>query len=158
MGVELLEIGRIDKPHGVRGEVIVRLVTNRVERLAPGSRLATDREELVVRSSRPHQHRWIVEFDGVADRNAADALHGVALYAEPLEDPEELWVHELVGKAVAETDGTSRGVVVEVQENPAADLLVLDSGALVPLNFVVSIDDDLIEVEVPPGLFELVES
>lgn len=153
----LLEIGRIDKPHGIRGEVVVALVTNRLERLEPGSRLRTSDGELVVVASRPHQQRFIVAFEGVIDRNAAEALRGVELLAEPIEDPDELWVHELVGKAVVETDGRVRGVIETVQENPAADLLVLDSGALVPLNFVTTVGDEQVVVEVPPGLFELAE-
>ena len=51
-----------------------------------------------------------------------------------------------------------RGVVRAVQDNPASDLLVLDSGALVPLTFVVGgPSDGVVHVEVPDGLFELYE-
>jgi 16S rRNA processing protein RimM len=61
----LLEVGRIDKAHGVRGDVVVRLTSDRLERLAVGSRLQTDDGELVVESARPHQDRWIVHFEDV---------------------------------------------------------------------------------------------
>ena len=95
-------------------------------------------------------------FEGTSTREAAEALRGTVLLAEPIEDEGALWVHELVGAQVVESDGTDRGVVEAVQANPAADLLVLDSGALVPVVFVVDgPTDGVVTVEVPPGLFEL---
>ncbi|HMQ28332.1 MAG TPA: ribosome maturation factor RimM, partial [Acidimicrobiales bacterium] len=121
----LLEVGRVAKAHGLRGEVVVALSTDRTERLDPGSVLHTDRDDLVVSSARPHQHRWIVQFEGVHSREAADALHGVTLRAEPLDDPDALFVHELIGAAVVEADGQAVGTVEAVEQNPASNLLVL---------------------------------
>lgn len=135
--------------------MIVRLTTDRTERVDPGSVLRSDRGPMAVRSSRPHQRDWIVQFDGVPDRNAAEALRGLKLRAEPLDDPDALWVHELVGARVVTPDGVERGAVTAVEVNPASDLLVLDSGALVPLRFVVSSDDGLVTVDPPEGLFDL---
>ena len=87
-------------------------------------------------------------------RRQAD--RGLELRAEPIEDPDELWVHELIGCRVLSADGVDRGPVVAVQENPAADLLVLESGALVPVVFEVDGPvDGTVHVEVPDGLFEL---
>ena len=154
----LLEVGRIDKPHGVRGDVVVTLTTTERSRVDPGAELQAGARTLVVVTSRPHQHRFVVGFAGVSSREAAEALAGAVLHAEALEDtdPDDLWVHELVGSTVVEADGTQRGRIDAVQENPASDLLVLDSGALVPLRFVVGRDDDgRIVVEVPVGLFDL---
>jgi len=153
---ELLEVGRIAKAHGLNGEVNVVLTTNRTERLDPGSVLRTDRGDLKVASSRPHGDRWLVRFSGHDGRTAAEALRGVVLRSEPLDDPDELWVHELIGSRVISADGVERGTVSSVQDNPAADLLVLDSGALVPIVFVVDgPTDGVIHVEVPDGLFDL---
>src|SRR5690606_38654603 len=131
-----LEVGRITKAHGLRGEVIVVLGTDRAERVEPGAVLHAGERQLVVAGSRRHQNGWIVQFEGIAGREAAEALRGLVLSAEPLDDPDVLWVHELIGCTVVDTDGTERGVVESVQANPASDLLVLDSGALVPLVFV----------------------
>ena len=149
----LLEVGRIDRAHGVRGEVVVTLLTNRQERLEEGAVLTTDLGELTVVEARAHQQRWIVRFAEVCERNEAQSLRGQALRAEPISDPDELWVHDLIGKMVCESDGTLRGRVEAVQENPASDLLVLDSGALVPLTFLVERTDDRLMVDVPDGLF-----
>ena len=150
----LLEVGRIVKPHGLRGEVIVQLVTDRVERLDPGMTLQSPVGPLRVEHSRPHQNRWIVGFEGVGDRTAAEALHGVVLEAAPLEDPDTLWVHELIGSDVYDGAGTALGRVSAVEANPASDLLVLDGGGLIPLRFVVDHGPSRVVVEIPLGLLE----
>ena len=147
------------KAHGLRGEVLVDLVSNRTERVSVGAELSTDRGVLTVSTSRPHQGRWLVVFDRIATREEAETWRGVVLRGEPIDDPDVLWVHELIGSRVVEVDGTERGVVAAVQDNPASDLLVLDSGALVPLTFVVGgLVDGVVTVEVPDGLFELYEA
>jgi 16S rRNA processing protein RimM len=153
--VTLLEVGRIARAHGLRGELVVELITDRHERVAPGSRLFTDRGEFVVLASRPHLGRYIVAVDGCVDRTSAEAMAGLTLRAEPLEDPDALWAHDVIGTTVVERDGTARGNVVSVQANPAHDLLVLDSGALVPIVFVVSSEGGITTIDAPAGLFEL---
>ena len=150
----LLEVGRIDRAHGIRGEVVVTLWTNRAERLETGAVLCADLGEFTVAGARPFQHRWIVQFAEVLDRQAAESLRGQALKAEPIVDPDELWVHELIGMMVCETDGTERGRVEAVQANPASDLLVLESGALVPLTFLLEQTGDRLIVDGPEGLFD----
>jgi 16S rRNA processing protein RimM len=135
--------------------VIVRLTTDRSERVDVGAVLHSDRGALVVRASRPHQRDWIVAFDGVADRNQAESMRGLVLRAEPLDDPDALWVHDLVGSRVVESDGTERGVVTAVEANPASDLLVLDDGHLVPLGFVTRTEPGRLTVDVPAGLFDV---
>jgi 16S rRNA processing protein RimM len=153
----MLHVGRMVKPHGLRGDVIVSLSTNRDERVAPGSVLSTadGREYRVLRSS-AHQGRFIVTFDGVAGIDAAEALRGTELYAPPLDDPDARWIHDLIGAAVVDTEGTELGSVVSVEANPASDLLVLADGALIPLRFVVaSVPGHSVTVDVPDGLFDL---
>ena len=153
--VPLLEIGRVGRPHGTGGEVAVTLITNRLERLAPGSRLQTDAGTLQVAASRPHNQRHLVRFAGIDDRGKADALRGLVLRASPIADPEEMWVHDLVGARVVDQSQTDRGPVAAVVANPAGDLLELADGSLVPLCFVVdSVPGERIEVHVPDGLFE----
>lgn len=156
-----LAVGRIDRAHGLRGELVVTLTTNRLERVAVGARLytdaslATDDAVLTVESAQPHLGRFIVRFVGVDDRADADRLHGAPLYADAIDDPGEWWVHDLIGAMVVDQLGVERGRVVEVQANPASDLLVLDSGALVPLRFAVELAaNERIAVDTPVGLFD----
>ncbi|GIU83925.1 MAG: ribosome maturation factor RimM [Acidimicrobiales bacterium] len=153
----LLEVGRVVKPHGLRGEVVVSLVSNRSERTVAGCefRIAGTERSLVVKAARPHKRRWLMQFEGVTDRDGAERLRGVVLLARPIDDPEADWVHEMIGAHVVTRDGSSVGAVVAVQANPASDLLVLESGTLIPLTFVVQIAGDRIVVDTPPGLLDL---
>jgi 16S rRNA processing protein RimM len=154
-GPPLLEVGRIVKPHGLAGEVVVELTTDRTERLDQGTTLQSDGGPLVVEASRPFQGRFLVRFAGVGDRTGADHLRGAVLRAGALEDPEALWVHELVGARVVSVDGTALGTVAAVEPNPASDLLVLEGGGLVPLRFVTSLEPgQQVTVDVPPGLLD----
>jgi 16S rRNA processing protein RimM len=149
-----LEIGRIGKAHGLAGEVHVDLWTED-SRLEQGSVLSSDRGPLIVVGSRPHQDRHLVRFEGVHDRQGAEALRGLVLRARPIERPGTLWVHELVGAAVESTDGRRLGEVAAVEANPASDLLVLADGGLIPLRFVVShTPGERVVVEVPDGLLD----
>ncbi len=152
----LLSVGAIVKPHGLRGEVVVHLTSNRPERLHPGSELfdASGRTYRVI-AARPHKDRYIVVFEGVATAEAAEDRRGTELFARPLTDPDVLWVHDLVGCRVEDDEGRLLGTVTEVQANPASDLLVLDGGGLVPLRFVVdTTPGERVVVAVPEGLLE----
>ena len=71
------------------------------------------------------------------------------------DDPDELWVHELIGAQVRDQHGGDLGRVASVEDNPAADLLVLESGALIPMTFVVDAADGCVTVDIPEGLLDL---
>jgi 16S rRNA processing protein RimM len=155
-GEGLLEVGRIVKPHGLRGELVVALVTDRTERLDPGSILESDRGRLTVVTSRPHQGRYVVRFEEVPDRDRAEEMRGVALLAPPIEDPDALWVHELIGASVVLGDGRPVGTVSAVEASGADDLLLLDSGAVIPIGFVEGWDDQRrLVIDPPAGLLDL---
>ncbi len=79
------------------------------------------------------------------------------LEAEPIDAPGTLWVHELVGATVRDAAGTELGRVGAVEANPASDLLVLESGGLIPIRFVTRHDAEaaLVEVDIPEGLLDL---
>lgn len=150
----LLEIGRIRRAHGLRGDVIVELSSDRPERVEVGARwFARDRWLTVVRVQ-PYQAQWLVSLEGIDDRAHAQRLTNTPISAEPLDDPEALWVHELIGAEVVETSGRRRGTCVAVVDNPAADLLELDSGALVPVVFVTEHAPGRVVIDPPAGLFE----
>lgn len=164
----LLEVGRITRPHGLRGEVVVVLTTDRDERVAVGARLETDRGPLQIATARRDRRKgqqrhtgqytqhWVVSFEGHTGREAAEALRGLLLRAEPIDDPDAMWVDDLVGTKV-ELVGTGEfvGTCVAVMANPAADLLELDTGALVPVVFIVDRAPGRVIIDPPDGLFDL---
>jgi 16S rRNA processing protein RimM len=153
--------------------VVVQLWTDQTQRLDPGTVLSSARGPLTVVSARPfggaggdrvdrgdpgsRMVRFLVFFEGVDDRVAAERLHGVELEAEPLDVPDALWVHELVGATVRDPAGAVLGTVAAVEANPASDLLVLESGGLIPARFVTAHDAAArtVEVDIPEGLLEL---
>jgi 16S rRNA processing protein RimM len=151
----LLEVGRVGKPHGLSGEVVVSLVSNRPERVAVGSSFLTDEGELRIEASRPFADNWLMTFAGVDSRERAEALRGTVLRGRPLDDEDAWWVHELIGSVVLDPAGTHLGTVAGVLANPASDLLELDTGALVPLRFVVERAAGRVVVDAPAGLLEL---
>lgn len=179
----LLTIGRVVRPHGVRGEVVVEVTTDEPDqRFAPGATVVAEPSgpppadpaawrvppTLTVVAARPHQGRLIVEFDGIADRNLAEALRGVLLRvdSETLTspaDPEEFRDHQLVGLAAVTPAGESLGSVARVEHGAASDLLVLDrpdgGTALVPFVRAIVPEVDLavgrVVVDPPPGLLDL---
>ncbi len=151
----LLAVGRIGRPHGVRGEVYVDLSTDLVERVEVGAELWGAGRWLRIESSRPSGSRFLVRFEGISGREQAGTLTLTEVFAEPIDDADQMWVHKLIGSEVRESNGRVRGRCVAVIANPAADLLELDSGALVPVTFVVDSGPGSITVEAPEGLFEL---
>ena len=109
-----LVVGRIGRPHGIRGELTVQVRTDEPDlRFAAGSVLATEpaaRGPLTVSSSRWHSGRLLVRFDGYADRTSAEDLRGTLLVMDsaevvPSADPDEFHDHELIGLGVVTAGG-----------------------------------------------------
>ncbi len=163
-------VGRIGRPHGLRGEVTVQVTTDDPdERFATGAILGTDpiaRGPLTVVSMRRSGPVLVLGFDGVADRNAAEALRGTSLTLDasllPVpDDPEEFYDHQLVGLTVVDRSGTALGTVTEVWHPPAAPVLAVDrpdgSQELVPFVSaivpVVDLANGRLVVDPPDGMF-----
>lgn len=155
---DLLEVGRIAKAHGLKGEVVVKFITDRVEeRIAPGTELVVGDTIRTVESARLAGERWLVRFAGVADRNQAELLNSSRVYAEPIEDPDVIFVHEVVGCRLVDQFSVDHGEVTAVVANPASDLLELGDGRLVPFAFIDRTEVDTVFVSVPPGLLDETE-
>jgi 16S rRNA processing protein RimM len=132
-----LVVGRIGKPHGVRGEVTVDVRTDEPERrFALGTTLraeaprgsASRLTSLTVTRARWHQTTLLVTFEELTDRNTAEAARGIVLHATvPADavpdDPDEFYDHQLVGLAAYDLDGTLLGEVTALVHGGAQDLL-----------------------------------
>jgi 16S rRNA processing protein RimM len=168
-----LVVGRISRPHGVRGEIAVDVRTDDPElRLAVGTVLATDPTAagpLTIMRTRWHSGRLLLTFKGIEDRNGADDLRGVLLLvdSEELEDvgdPDEFRDHQLIGLAVVTPDGEHVGDVADVLHY-GQDLLVVNgsgkrAGAEIMIPFVTAIVPEvdlsagLLRIDPPPGLLD----
>jgi 16S rRNA processing protein RimM len=132
-------VGRIGKPHGLRGEVTLDLRSDEPERrFAPGARLAVQppagsafaHRTLSVVRSRWHQATLLVTFEELADRNQAEAARGVLLSttvdaSETPDDPDEFYDHQLIGLLAVDLDGRELGTVTAVAHGGAQDLLTV---------------------------------
>lgn len=167
-----LVVGRIGRPHGVRGDVTIDVRTDDPDsRFAVGSVLATDptgRGPLRVSSARWHSGRLLLRFDGIDGRDAADALRGTLLVVDSadlpaLTDPDEFYDHDLVGLVALLPDGSTLGEVGDVVHGAGNDLLVVVTPdrreVLVP--FVAAVvprvdrDAGRLVVDPPEGLLDL---
>jgi 16S rRNA processing protein RimM len=169
-----LVVGRIVRPHGIRGEVVVDVRTDSPEeRFGPGVVLGLQRhgaqraEELTLVDVRPHSGRLLVRIEGVDTRESAQELRGALLTvrADALGDtgdPDEFYDYQLEGLRVVHTAGDDIGVLHEVLHTPGGELLVVHTGTgrelLVP--FVseivpeVNLEAGRVVVNPPEGLFD----
>jgi len=117
---EVIHIGDIVKPHGLKGEVVVVFHAEDHELLDHVSHVLLDdgrggQQRRAVRSWREHQERVLLTLQGVADRNAAEALRGhqvlVPASQLPPADDDEVYLHQLEGCRVVLADGSELGVV-----------------------------------------------
>lgn len=171
--IEVL-IGRIGKPHGVRGEVTIDLKTDEPERrFAIGNKLAATPPKdststlraLTVNRIRWHQGTLLVTFDEMTDRNEAEVVRGTLLHAtvdteETPDDPDEFYDHQLIGLAAYDLEGKLLGTVTKLVHGGAQDLLTIRTedrrDALVPFVSALVPEVDLVAGKVViadrPGL------
>jgi 16S rRNA processing protein RimM len=167
-------VGRIGKPHGLRGDVVVNPETDFVEdRFAAGAVvwMRSDRgeEALTVRSLRMQGARPIVGFQGFERIEDVERLAGLELRVpeealQPLA-PNTYYQHQLVGCAVEDTAGAALGAVTRVEGGASGGLLVVDGPRgeiLIPLTQAICVAIDVAakrsRIDPPEGLLELNES
>ncbi len=145
-------VGKVTKAHGLRGEVVVLVFSDNPDRFEPGSSMFLENgREVRVRASRPNGGRMLVAFEGVDDRNAAEALRGLTLVVPRSFLPElpegEFWPHQLEGCVVMTESGRTLGAISDVVANRANDLWVAvdETGAetMVPAIREVIVDVDI---------------
>jgi 16S rRNA processing protein RimM len=165
-------VGVVGRAHGVRGEVFVDAHTDEPQlRFAPGRKVHPANDdpagpaeldsssalghwelpaELTIRSARRHQQRWLIAFDELADRSAAESLRGASLMIQVLADErpagtDEYYDRHLIGLSVC-TGGRPAGVIRSVLHQAGQDVLeieVSDQLRLVPFVAALVPDVDL---------------
>jgi 16S rRNA processing protein RimM len=122
-------VGIATKAHGIRGEVAIQTRSDNPDRWSPGAVVRSDDgTEFTIESVRGGGGRLFVRFDGIDDRNAAEALRGrtfvVPLSWLPALPAGEYWPHQLEGAAVVTEAGRALGRVTDIVANPANDLWI----------------------------------
>ena len=165
----LVVVGRIGRPHGVRGAVSIEVRTDEPDRrFFVGAQLITDDgRQLTVTSTTWHSGRLLLTFEGYDDRTAIEQLRNQLLSVdrpedELPEDPDEFYDSSLVDCQVLDDDATVIGVIQEVAHLPAQDVLVIrtvdDREVLLPFieEFVPTIDlaNKRVFITPPEGLLD----
>lgn len=159
-----VEVGRIGKPFGIRGEVYVHPEPDLGDVISAEAILYTaSGVELTVRRAHWHGERFIVSFEGYTDRNRAEELRGETLSVSRDQidlDEDTLWVADMVGTKVVNPQGDHVGEVVGVRDGTAHDWIVVrtEDGRehLVPhVVQIIDVSSDPFVIDPPEGLLEL---
>ncbi len=162
-------VGRIGKPHGIRGEVTIEVRTDEPElRFAPGTTLKRESgSDLIVSDFHWHSGRVLLKFLGVDSRSAAEELRNSILTVERTEDEvpsenDEYYDSNLIGCQVKTLAGEVIGHVIDVLHLPSQEVLVVGTGGdagteyLIPFveSIVPNVDvvSKIIMVDPPDGL------
>jgi len=165
-----LQVARIGKPHGIRGEVTVQVLTDAPEnRFVPGTEFVVEPASagpLTVLSARWNKDILLLAFEEIETRNDAETLRGAKLFIETEEldenDDEGWYEHELVGLE-ARVGSQVVGKISGLNTMPVQDLLVVETpdGKEILIPFVeqivpeVNVEEGYVLVTPPAGLFEI---
>jgi 16S rRNA processing protein RimM len=171
---DMVLVGTIARPHGLRGHVVVNPETDFLEeRFRPGAclwvRMGQQSAQLVVESSRVQSGRPVISFEGYPTIGDVEHLAGLELRIpeaelQPLTEG-AYYQHQLVGCTVETRSGDGVGRVTRVDGGAGGSLLVIDGPqgeVLIPLAAEICVAIDVpnrrITIEAPPGLLELNET
>jgi len=149
-------LGRIVRAHGSRGEVAILAYTAQPQDIAAyGPLSGADGTRFVITHARATTRGVLVRLAGVADRTAAEALQGIDLYVDrdrlPPPAEGEFYHADLIGLAVIDTHGDSRGEVVAVRNFGAGDLLEIGIPGSHTTEFVPFTEAHVPHVDLPGG-------
>lgn len=158
-----IEIGRIARAHGIRGEVVIITRDADFDVLDEVDTLWIAGAPRRVLGARSTHRGWLVQLEAVATRNDAEALRGLAVELDRDAlglDEDEVLLDDLIGCRVQRVDGTPWGTIAAV-EGGMQERLVIHDGDVerqLPLvdEFVTSIDLEagVVTVDPPDGLPE----
>lgn len=163
---DFLAVGRIVRPHGIRGALLVAPISEQLLGLKDGAevRVGADRSPMIFRELRRHGGRWLLWLDGIHGREEAEVLRGQEL-ALPLKDlpplPDGTFYHwQILGLRVQSDEGVQLGTVAEILTTGANDVYVVtdETGedlllpAIESVILRVDLEDGEIIVHLIPGL------
>ncbi|MEM8961182.1 MAG: ribosome maturation factor RimM [Acidobacteriota bacterium] len=171
---EWIEVGRILRPHGIRGDLKIQVESDVVDRFAVGRTVIAElgrggrggRRTLEIKSARHHSDGLLARVAGVDDRDAAEALRNATLVVRrddvPPPPDDQWYVWQLAGCRCSDVETGDLGTVETVIEDGGGHLLSIvdDQGRRLLVPFVnamctaVDVEAGRIELDLPPGLIE----
>ena len=163
---EFMDVGRILRPHGLRGELVLQSFSELVQILEPSTKiyLGPDHTPVIVSAIRPHRSRYLLSIEACEDRNAAEKWRGGLVrirfeQAKPLQ--EGAYYHwQILDLPVFTREGDLLGTIVEILETGANDIYMVkdEQGGEILLPAIedvilkVDLETSRVIVDVPPGL------
>ncbi len=169
---DVIAVGKVSKPHGIRGELKIYPYSGQPEQFAASYEqlyLQCDGqlESLscyTVERARVQGKQVLVALKECRDRTKAESLAGCEVYVAredlPPLDEQEYYLHELIDKQLVDQDGSTLGTGKRIMTAGAQDQLVVEQDGreyLVPIvsAFIVGVEEDRVVLDLPPGLVEL---
>lgn len=163
---DYLVVGILRRPHGLRGEMVMQVMTDFPERLLQGVEvtLGKDHRKLVIESTRPHAEGMLIRFRGIDTPEAARSLRNQSVFVPAADRPSlpdgHYYYHDILGCSVEDEQGHTLGVLLEILRTGANDVYVVQAKAgreiLLPAitDVIIGIDITrrLIRVRVPAGI------
>jgi 16S rRNA processing protein RimM len=151
-----LVIGKLRRPHGVHGEILMDVITDFPERIKAGIPVfvGPQYQEQIIRSVRPNAGTLLVTFDGFNSPEEVGVLRNVYLYVRAADRPPlpegEYYYHQLIGLPVVTDEGQKLGVLAEILENAANDIYVVKP-ELGPEILLPAIDSVILDIDLQQG-------
>ncbi len=168
---DFIPLGKISKPHGIRGEVKIYPYSGSPEQFVDAYKhvyMAVDKQgplvEQTIERARIQGKLVLAKFANCSDRAAAEHIVGLEVFVHKNNLPElgenEFYLHELVGKEIVDTSGTLLGVSNRILTTSGRDLLIVQNRGrkyMVPIvgDFIQSIDNKRVVLDLPPGLLDI---
>ena len=163
-----LVVGKLRRPHGIKGEMLMDILTDFPERLEPGATLylGPNHKPVIIRSTRPGGNELLIGFKDYNTPEIVSDMRNQLLYVTAADRPPlpegEYYHHQLIGLCVVDETGTELGKIVQILDTSANDVYVVRSETsadiLLPATEEVILDVDLdqglVHVHLLPGLLE----
>jgi 16S rRNA processing protein RimM len=163
---EFLVVGRLGKPHGIQGEIVMDVFTDFPERLKSGISVwvGPQYKEIKITNKRPHSRGMLLSFEGYQHREEVSALRNRLVYVRTVNLPQleegEYYHHQVLGMQVVDEEGGTLGSIVRIHETGANDVYVVqgESGTelLIPaiesVILAIDLEHHQLQVRLLPGL------
>ena len=159
-GPDFIVVGKVRRPHGVHGEVVVEIITKFPERLCPLKSIYIGKNHLKmnITSQRSHHEGLLLGFDGITSPEEAGRFRNQILSVASSESPQlshgEFFFHELLDSKVIDEKGNLLGRLTDILQTGANDVYVITDSAGAEL-LLPAISDVIRKVDVPNKIIEI---